>query len=68
MIENESQRQAALSMIRYWKASAKAGGQSWLAGEQGLEEIMSLHRRVNEYEQRMGDQNDRTGVKSAASD
>ncbi len=53
MIENESQRQAALSWIRYWKESVSAGGQSWLAGEQALGEIMQLHQRVNEYEKRM---------------
>ena len=65
MIENESQRQAALSMIRYWKASARAGGQSWLAGEQNLEEVMALHRSVDEYDQRLGDGNDRINFKSA---
>ncbi len=52
MIENESQRRAALSWITYWKASVSAGEQSWLAGEQALGEIMRLHQQVAEYEQR----------------
>jgi hypothetical protein len=52
MIENDEQRQAALSWLRYWKQSLSSGGQSWLAGEQGLEEIMRLHQGVDEYEKR----------------
>ncbi|GAC1328531.1 MAG: hypothetical protein NVSMB22_20410 [Chloroflexota bacterium] len=53
MIENDRQRQAALSWIRYWKASAAAGGQSWLGGEQDLEEIMRLHKQIAEYDKRV---------------
>lgn len=52
MIENEKQRQAALSQIKYWKDSVSAGDQSWLAGEQALAEIMQLHQMVDEYEKR----------------
>jgi hypothetical protein len=52
VIEYESQRHAALSWITYWKASISAGEQSWLAGEQALEEIMKLHRQVDAYERR----------------
>ncbi|GAC1522386.1 MAG: hypothetical protein NVS2B16_30210 [Chloroflexota bacterium] len=49
----DRERQAALSWIRYWKASAAAGGQSWLGGEQDLEEIMRLHKQIAEYDKRV---------------
>lgn len=51
-MENEAQRQAALSWMKYWKASVLAGGQSWLAGEQALAEIMVLRQRIDEEEKR----------------
>ncbi|HEX8919532.1 MAG TPA: hypothetical protein VF898_13600 [Chloroflexota bacterium] len=53
MIETESQRQAALSWIRYWKESVSVGEQSWLGQEQALETIMALHRQVDAYEKRV---------------
>lgn len=52
MIENESQRQAALSWIAYWKGSLAAGEQSWLGAERARAEIMSLHREVDQYQKR----------------
>jgi hypothetical protein len=50
MIKNERQRRAALNQIAYWKTVTSAGGQSWLAGEQALGEIMTLHKQIAEYE------------------
>jgi len=51
-IRNEHQRQAALSWIEYWRTSVRAGDQSWLAGEQALDEIMTLHRGIDAYDRR----------------
>lgn len=53
MIETERERQAALGWITYWKESVSAGGQSWLAQEQALENIMKLRREVDAYEKRV---------------
>lgn len=52
MIETESQRQAAVSWIEYWKASISSGEQSWLGQEQGLESVMALHTQVDAYDKR----------------
>jgi hypothetical protein len=53
MIETERERQAALGWIAYWKASVSTGGQSWLAQEQALGEIMKLRQQVDAYEKRV---------------
>ena len=53
MIETESQRQGALSWIRYWNASISTGQQSWLGQEQAQEAMMTLHKQVDAYEKRV---------------
>jgi hypothetical protein len=52
VIETESQRQAAVGRIQYWKASISAGEQSWLGQEQAQETFMALHTQVDAYDER----------------
>jgi hypothetical protein len=53
VIETESQRQAAMSWVRYWRASVSAGQQSWLGQEQAQETLMALHKQVDAYDKRV---------------
>ncbi len=53
MIATERQRQAAVSWIQYWKASASEGDQSWLGQEQAQETLIALHTHVDSYDKRV---------------
>lgn len=68
MIENESQLQATLGWVRYWKANVADGEQSWLGGENAREELMRYQRAIADYQRRRSDDRAKDERAGAASE